>query len=191
MHAEDMYSILSGTAEDVSMLIDYLPSYLFPQDEVDIEWGVAGVSLGGHSTWLCLAHGNFLGGLIVDERIKWGCSIIGSPSYIELMEHRLQNSDPTVAPSKLSKSFVQVLDRDDPGSMFRAAGEIPAVLIRKPILVLSGKDDILVPWSASDSFINVLQKVSTDITVTVYDGVGHAFTTQMMHDFKNWLMQFI
>jgi hypothetical protein len=59
MHAEDMYSILSGTAEDVSMLIDYLPSYLFPQDEVDIEWGVAGVSLGGHSSWLCLAHGSF------------------------------------------------------------------------------------------------------------------------------------
>jgi dienelactone hydrolase len=59
MHAQDMYSILSGTANDVSMLIDFLPSYIFPEDEGRVtDWGVAGVSLGGHATWLCLAHGS-------------------------------------------------------------------------------------------------------------------------------------
>jgi hypothetical protein len=53
-----MYSILSGTANDVSMLIDYLPSYLFPNDEQQIvDWGVAGISLGGHAVWLCLKNG--------------------------------------------------------------------------------------------------------------------------------------
>ena len=53
-----MYSILSGTARDVSTLIDYLPSYLFPDDDREIiDWGVAGVSLGGHAVWHCLAHG--------------------------------------------------------------------------------------------------------------------------------------
>ena len=57
-HAQDMYSILSGTAHDVSMLIDYLPSYLFPNDDREItQWGVLGVSLGGHTVWLCLARG--------------------------------------------------------------------------------------------------------------------------------------
>lgn len=56
-HAQDMYSILSGTAHDVSMLIDYLPSYLFPTEERSIEWGVMGVSLGGHAVWLCLEKG--------------------------------------------------------------------------------------------------------------------------------------
>lgn len=39
------------------MLIDYLPSYLFPNEERDIDWGVMGVSLGGHAVWLCLEMG--------------------------------------------------------------------------------------------------------------------------------------
>ena len=57
-HAQDMYSILCGTAHDVSMLIDYLPSYLFPNDENEIvDWGVCGVSLGGHAVWICLSQG--------------------------------------------------------------------------------------------------------------------------------------
>ena len=57
-HAQDMYSILCGTAHDVSMLIDYLPSYLFPNDENEIvDWGVCGVSLGGHAVWICLTQG--------------------------------------------------------------------------------------------------------------------------------------
>jgi hypothetical protein len=65
MHAEDMYSILSGTAKDVSMLIDFLPGHLFPADEKEVvEFGVAGVSLGGHSTWLCLTHGLSRDGLM-------------------------------------------------------------------------------------------------------------------------------
>jgi len=47
-----------GTAADVSFLIDFLPAYLFPMDDRSIYvWGVAGKSLGGHSTWLILAHG--------------------------------------------------------------------------------------------------------------------------------------
>jgi len=47
-----------GTAADVSFLIDFLPAYLFPTDNRSVHvWGVAGKSLGGHSTWLSLAHG--------------------------------------------------------------------------------------------------------------------------------------
>ena len=54
-----MYSVLSGTAHDVSMLIDYLPTYLFPTGEYEVVgWGVAGVSLGGHAVWLCLEKGS-------------------------------------------------------------------------------------------------------------------------------------
>ena len=48
----------AGTARDVSFLIDFLPSYLFPRDERTIvEWVVAGISLGGHSTWIALKNG--------------------------------------------------------------------------------------------------------------------------------------
>ena len=38
--------------------MDHLASLLYPMGERTIvEWGIAGVSLGGHSTWIALAHG--------------------------------------------------------------------------------------------------------------------------------------
>ena len=49
---------LAGTAKDVSYLIDFLPAYLFPNNERPIaQWLVAGKSLGGHATWIALTHG--------------------------------------------------------------------------------------------------------------------------------------
>ncbi|TFY83029.1 hypothetical protein EWM64_g985 [Hericium alpestre] len=60
-HAIDMYGLQTGTARDVSFVIDFLPAYLFPNDERTVaEWVVSGISLGGHSTWLVLAHGTSL-----------------------------------------------------------------------------------------------------------------------------------
>ena len=77
LHRIDMYSIQSkfsssrgqnlsqflitaGTARDVSFLIDFLPAYLYPSNEKCISgWGVAGISLGGHSTWISLSSGMF------------------------------------------------------------------------------------------------------------------------------------
>jgi hypothetical protein len=60
-HAVDMYSIQVGTARDVSFLIDFLPSVVFPKGERTVtDWFIAGISLGGHSTWLAMAHGEYL-----------------------------------------------------------------------------------------------------------------------------------
>ena len=48
----------AGTSKDVSFLIDLLPAYLFPNDERTITtWGMLGVSLGGHATWITLKSG--------------------------------------------------------------------------------------------------------------------------------------
>ena len=59
MCTPDIYAcITAGTAQDVSYLIDFLPSYLFPAGERKInQWLVGGKSLGGHSTWIALRHG--------------------------------------------------------------------------------------------------------------------------------------
>lgn len=52
-HAQDMFSIFHGTAADVSLLITYISSYVFPTSEHTITNNlVCGVSLGGHSTWV-------------------------------------------------------------------------------------------------------------------------------------------
>ena len=51
-------AVAAGTAQDVSFLIDFLPSYLFPRGERTIsQWVCAGKSLGGHSTWIVLRNG--------------------------------------------------------------------------------------------------------------------------------------
>lgn len=48
-----------GTARDVSFLIDFAPAYLFPNAERTVDrWGVAGISLGGHSVWSILKDGS-------------------------------------------------------------------------------------------------------------------------------------
>ncbi|KAF9533715.1 hypothetical protein CPB83DRAFT_405236 [Crepidotus variabilis] len=70
-HAVDMYAILAGTCQDISLLVDLLPSYLFSgSDKEVITWAVAGVSLGGHSGWKLLGE---------DPRISVGIPIIGCP----------------------------------------------------------------------------------------------------------------
>ena len=57
-HAQDMYSIQYGTSQDVSFLITMLPFFLFPDGKTKFENIVcAGVSLGGHETYLVLSDG--------------------------------------------------------------------------------------------------------------------------------------
>ena len=57
-HAADMMAMQVGTARDVSFLVDFLPAALFPDDDRTVDdWYCAGISLGGHATWLALAHG--------------------------------------------------------------------------------------------------------------------------------------
>ena len=52
------FACTAGTAQDVSFLIDFLPSYLFPNGERTVtKWVCAGRSLGGHATWLALKNG--------------------------------------------------------------------------------------------------------------------------------------
>lgn len=83
-HAQDMFSVFQGTARDVSLLIDYLPSFVFPRGERTIvEHLVLGVSLGGHAAWSCLLH---------EPRISTGVVVIGCPDYVNLMADRARLS---------------------------------------------------------------------------------------------------
>lgn len=66
-HRLDQYAIFDGTAHDVFHLMNYLPAFLFPNDERKItEYGYSGISLGGHSTWLAVANGG-----LEDRLLEW------------------------------------------------------------------------------------------------------------------------
>jgi len=75
-----LFAIQTGTARDVSFLIDFLPAYLYPQAERKVvDWGIIGISLGGHSAWIVLNE---------EPRVTLGIPIIGCPDYLGLMEAR-------------------------------------------------------------------------------------------------------
>ncbi|KAI9928056.1 hypothetical protein MW887_002908 [Aspergillus wentii] len=109
-HAQDMFSVFQGTARDVSLLMDYLPSFLFPKSDYSIsEHLVLGVSLGGHAAWSCLLH---------EPRVSAGVVIIGCPDYVNLMADR----------GRLSK-LPSWTDSNPPGSQFLGSEAFPSSLL--------------------------------------------------------------
>ncbi|KAJ5288490.1 hypothetical protein N7478_001520 [Penicillium angulare] len=181
-HAQDMFSIFQGTARDTSLLMDYLPAYIFPNGENKISENlVLGVSLGGHAAWSCLLH---------EPRVTAGVVIIGCPDYLNLMVDRARlsklpswtKSNPPgseiIGSEAMPTSFVDIVKQYDPASLFlsyvkSAPGplrdgalpepteqekqELRPVLTRclggKRILNLSGGIDKLVPYHRGESFL--------------------------------------
>ncbi|KAL1866565.1 hypothetical protein Plec18167_009022 [Paecilomyces lecythidis] len=109
-HAQDMFSIFQGTARDTSLLLDYLPSYIFPKSDRTITTNlVLGVSLGGHAAWSCILH---------EPRITAAVVIIGCPDYVNLMADR----------ARLSK-LPTWTSSDPPGSQFLGSEHFPRSLL--------------------------------------------------------------
>ena len=109
------------------------------------------------------------------------------------MEYRLKQQKLQPNEEKyLPKTFLKILERDDPGMILRQTGTIPEPLRQKPVLVLAGKKDKLVPWSACETFITKLGKENEHLKVIQYDGVGHEVNHPgMVADFKSWTLQFL
>lgn len=106
----------------MSLLMDYLPSFVFPKSERNVvENLVLGVSLGGHAAWSCLLH---------EPRVSAGVVIIGCPDYVNLMVDRARlskipswtGSNPPGAQILGSEAFpsslLDTISRYDPASYF-------------------------------------------------------------------------
>ncbi|KAG5723862.1 hypothetical protein E4T56_gene9837 [Termitomyces sp. T112] len=178
-HAIDMYAIQTGTARDVSLLIDFLPSFLYPDNEAHpiAEWAVAGISLGGHATWITLA---------TDDRVTTGVPIIGCPDFSKLIAYRAKQNDVELTGRYYPKSFKDLVAKMDPASLTQ--GPLNPFLGKK-VLVLSGANDTLVPWEASEEFVT--QKLNVGTTglkkVIVSEGVGHECTERMVQEMATFV----
>ncbi|OJJ43357.1 hypothetical protein ASPZODRAFT_136203 [Penicilliopsis zonata CBS 506.65] len=136
-HAQDMFSIFQGTARDVSLLIDYLPAFVFPESEKRItEHLVLGVSLGAYAAWSCILH---------EPRVSAGITIIGCPDYVNIMADRARlsklaswkGSEPEGSQFLGSKDFpftlLETVRRLDPASLFLSyTGPESEVIISRP-----------------------------------------------------------
>lgn len=176
-HAPDMYAIQTGTASDISHLADHLPAFLFPEaakSPIDA-WICAGISLGGHSTWLVGAH---------DPRFRYLCPIVGSPDMERLLRQRASLLKPPIPfePPVIPATLLELIRRKDPCHAPIEAWK------GKKILVMGGADDKLVPHvgGGTQDFVQRLEGTS-EVEVFVQEGVGHACTEQMVSRLRTWL----
>lgn len=176
-HAIDMYAMYRGTASDTSFIMDFLPSYLFPNGERFISLvAVTGKSLGGHAAWQVLAH---------EPRIRVGVPFIGTPDYQKLIHMRAVKSNlqdtPPVVPPTLRELFRNV----DPAMMPYREPSPRNPFWGKKICACCGADDQLVRFSYSEEFLANLivappAEQRESFEVFVQPGTGHTVTDEML-----------
>ncbi|KAJ3864499.1 Alpha/Beta hydrolase protein [Lentinula novae-zelandiae] len=181
-HGIDMFAIQDGSARDVSFLIDYLPAYLYPESERKITgWGLAGISLGGHSTWTALAK---------EPRIQVGIPIIGCPDYLSLISERAAKFGISVdsASKHFPESLLKLIKEGSPPSTPYLAQDASNPFFGKKVLVLSGGADPLVPWNASQNFVDGLEVgIGGYKKVVVQPDAGHKVTAEMIAEMSEFL----
>ncbi|KUJ11804.1 uncharacterized protein LY89DRAFT_699853 [Mollisia scopiformis] len=208
-HSQDMWSIITGTAQDTTLLIDHIGAYILngPNDPLLEQHFVLGISLGGHAAWQVIFN---------EPRVTAAVVIIGCPDYMRMMSDRARLSKLKTYTSTggidffgstdFPKALISSCENGDPKAMLFGAADIKgnisdkeqnrvkalldATLKGKHILVCSGGDDKLVPYHCSEPFLTFLKQATSgwykdgDVYIedNVYSGVGHAYSKGMVED---------
>lgn len=61
----------------------------------------------------------------------------------------------------------------------------------KPLLLLSGKDDTLVPYAHTQPFARVLQDVGVKVEDRAFEGVGHWFSKEMVEEAVGFVLKVV
>ncbi|KAG0645182.1 hypothetical protein D0Z07_9267 [Hyphodiscus hymeniophilus] len=208
-HAQDMFSVINGTALDTSLLIDHLGSYIFhggdgPVIEQNL---VMGISLGGHAAWQVFFN---------EPRVSAAVIIIGCPDYMRVMTDRARLSKlrsytkadgaEFLGSTDFPNALVASVKKWDPRGILFGTSDIQpypseseqkylrdildAKIKGKKVLVCSGGADKLVPYHCAEPFMGFLKNATSgwykdgDVYVEdiVYPGVGHAYSSGMIKD---------
>lgn len=114
----------------------------------------------------------------------------GCPDYLALISIRATQKDIPFEPPYIPKSFRALVIEQDPATAPYKAADTSNPFYGKKILVLSGAEDKLVPWSASKDFVDNLN-VGPDGAkeVIVAPGVGHECTKDMMREMSRFIWE--
>ncbi|KAF8427000.1 hypothetical protein EV426DRAFT_530095 [Tirmania nivea] len=206
-HAMDMLGVYAGTTLDLGLIMDLLPSYLeFHYNPPAAARGqiALGVSLGGHAAYLAALH---------LPKITSAVVVIGCPDYPALMRHRLRQCklvprDAAAASSTryLPESFRDLISTPHPppvaSSPLLTSPHVTPLdtLAGKKLLVLSGREDKVVPAELARGFVErvrraveevggVLFGTGAGIREVVFEGVGHEFTEGMAREVREFVRE--
>lgn len=194
----------------MSLIIDFLGSYLFPEGERTIDdWVATGISLGGNLTWRLLQTGAsphpapessdymhmrppyassacFALRLTAEPRITTAIPIIGLPwpSFPKYLRARAESMSLEWAPPLYPPSLRPVLETPPPAGVFR----------EKNILSIHGGDDTLVPFSQGREDIEAIRREvegsGGNMEVWVKEGAGHVVTGEMVRRVGEWIWRY-
>ncbi|KAL2824346.1 Alpha/Beta hydrolase protein [Aspergillus cavernicola] len=193
-HAQDMLSIVSASAHDFQLLIDYLPAYL-PVHFSKFYNIIAGVSLGGHTAWRIAQS---LGA----TKVHGIAPIVGSPNLTGLMVNRL-GVDPAALNSVTQdlysfayKDLAAILNEEQKrrwpeslSNVIQAADRAIAEDFPRDIAILAqnGGLDPLVPNDFTARWMQHYEgRDKTDYFVQ--QNTGHTFTKEMVANIAGWLV---
>jgi hypothetical protein len=179
-------SQVEGTAQDTSLLITHISSYLPQSLPSPSQHLVLGVSLGAHAAWHCVLH---------DPRIRAASIVVGSPDFARLMAHRAFKSkledwkagkgSRFFGSASFPDALVAAIDVTDPAGLFlpmgakatglpplaepkeealepvvkqRAVVQLNRSLKGKAVQNLAGGADKLVPHASSVPFFTYLKR---------------------------------
>ncbi|KAJ5708968.1 hypothetical protein N7493_010302 [Penicillium malachiteum] len=191
-HAMDLVSMISGSAQDFKLVLDYLPAYL-PQFSRFYNI-MAGVSLGGHTAWR-------IASLITPGQFHAYAMVVGCPDLSALLLDRL-GVDP--APTKKAVLDYEELEMSPTqrGRWPRPLAEMVHCDDRKvanefpenvPLLLCNGVHDKLVPAKYTAAWVHArrkkqgLTRSKQDIRFFVQENTGHSCTKEMVAMMAVWL----
>lgn len=87
----------------------------------------------------------------------------------------------------LPHSLVRLIQASDPANRPFKAKDATNPFLGKKILILSGEIDELVPWSASQTFVEQLQVGEGTKNVVVEKNVGHTLSPTMLSELVSFV----
>lgn len=176
-----------------------------------------GISLGGHATWHCLlSDPRITAGVVgigcpdytrlMTDRARLskrktytsttppGATFLGSTDFPPALRTAIAQFDPAglFLPGSFNPTGPD--PPPSPAALARFKALVRDRLAGKRILNLSGRDDKLVPYAAGEPFLDVFKQVLRDdpgldvrFEDVLFDGVGHAFPSQMVDCAAEWL----
>jgi len=157
-----------GTYKDIGALLDWIAQ----QPDLDAKRVlVTGGSYGGHMTLAVATRYN--------DRIAASVDIVGPSNLVTFLEH-------TEAYRRDLRRVEYGDERDPPMREFleRIAPMNNIAKIKKPMLVIAGKNDPRVPVSESDQIVAALKKQGTPVWYIMAKDEGHGFQKKPNQDYQ-------